>query len=285
MVYRFIDKYKAEFGLRWLLRKFNLYPNAYYNYIKDRKSEYRKEKVKVQEAIKSVYYNNGRIIGHRWMVIFLARKNIFISKTTAHKYMNKELNLHAITVKRKPKYVKSEKNKVFPNILNQNFNVTERNKVWSTDFTYIRMANGKMRYNCTILDLSKREAIATVNSKWINTDLALKALSKAIEREKPNEGLILHSDQGVQFTSWAFVDYCKENGIIQSMSKTGCPYDNAPMERFYKSFKAELIYPNKFNTEDQLDEAVNRYVHVWYNHIRPHSYNGGLTPFEARNLA
>ena len=50
MVYRFIDKYKAEFGLRWLLRKFNLYPNAYYNYIKDRKSEYRKEKVKVQEA-------------------------------------------------------------------------------------------------------------------------------------------------------------------------------------------------------------------------------------------
>ncbi len=65
------------------------------------------------------------------------------------------------------------------------------------------MANGKMRYNCTILDLSKREAIATVNSKWINTDLAIKALSKAIEREKPNEGLILHSDQGVQFTSWA----------------------------------------------------------------------------------
>ena len=54
----------------------------------------------------------------------------------------------------------------------------------------------------------------------------------------------------------------KENGIIQSMSKTGCQYDNAPMERFYKSFKAELIYPNNFNTEDQLDEAVNRYVHV-----------------------
>ena len=168
------------------------------------------------------------------MTIFLARKNIFISKTTAHKYMNKELNLHAITLKRKPKYLKGEKNKVFPNLLNQNFNISERNKVWSTDFTYIRMANGKMRYNCTILDLSKREAIATVNSKWINTDLAIETLSKAIEREKPKEGLILHSDQGVQFTSWAFVDYCKDNGIIQSMSKTGCPYDNAPMERFYK---------------------------------------------------
>ncbi len=165
MVYQFIDAYKLEFGLRWLCRKFNLSPNMYYNYLKNRKSTYREGKAKVQENIKSIYYNNGRIIGHRWMVAFLARQNIFISKTTTHKYMNKELNLHAITVRKRPKYVKGKKNKVFPNILNQNFSVTERNKVWCTDFTYIRLTNGKMRYNCIIIDLAKREAIATVNSK------------------------------------------------------------------------------------------------------------------------
>ena len=214
---------------------------------------------------------------------FLARKNIFISKTTAHKYMNKELNLHAVTLKKKPKYVHGEKNKVFPNIVKQNFNVAERNTVWCTDFTYIRMANGKMRYNCTVLDLAKREAVAIVNSKWINTDLAIKALSKEIERENPEDGLIPHSDQGVQFTSWAFTKYCEQQGIAQSMSKAGCPYDNAPMERFYKSFKTELIYLNTFENDEQLDKAVNKYVYVWYNHIRPHSHNGGLTPFEARN--
>jgi putative transposase len=283
VVYRFIDKYKIEFGLRWLFRKFNLSPNAYYNYLKNRKADYHEEKFKVQEAIKSIYYNNGRIIGHRWMVIFLARQNIFISKTTAHKYMNKELDLHAITMRKRPRYVKGEKNKVFPNLLNQNFSVPRKNKVWCTDFTYIRMANGKMHYNCSIIDLYKREAVATINSKWINSDLAIETLTKAIEREKPGKGLILHSDQGVQFTSWAFVEYCENQGIVQSMSKTGCPYDNAPMERFYKSFKTELIYPNKFESDTQLDEAVNRYVYVWYNHIRPHTYNGGLTPFEARD--
>ena len=283
MVYRFIDNYKIEFGLRWLLRKFSLFPNAYYNYLKNRKEAYQKEKNRILESIKSIYYNNGRIIGHRWMVIFLARNNIFISKTTAHKYMNQELNLHAVTLKKKPKYVHGDKNKVFPNILKQDFNVADINKVWCTDFTYIRMANGKMRYNCTILDLAKREAVATVNSKWINTDLAIEALSKAIEREKPENGLILHSDQGVQFTSWAFTEYCEQQGITQSMSKAGCPYDNAPMERFYKSFKTELIYLNKFENDEQLDKAVNKYVYVWYNHIRPHSHNDGLTPFEARN--
>ena len=72
--------------------------------------------------------------------------------------MNKELNLHAITVRKRPKYVKGKKNKVFPNILNQNFSVTERNKVWCTDFTYIRLTNGKMRYNCTIIDLAQNES-------------------------------------------------------------------------------------------------------------------------------
>ena len=282
MVYRFIDDYKLEFGLRWLLRKFNLSPNAYYNYLKNRKASYYKEKHKIQEAIKSIYYNNGRIIGHRWMVIFLARKNIFISKTTAHKYMNIELNLHAITMRKKPKYVKGENNKTFPNLINQKFDVDAKNKVWCTDFTYIRMANGKMHYNCTILDLFNREAIASVNSKWINSDLAIRALAKAIDRENPIPGLILHSDQGVQFTSWSFVNYCESKGIVQSMSKVGCPYDNAPMERFYKSFKSELIYLNKFQNEAQLNAAVNKYVYVWYNHIRPHSYNGGLTPREAR---
>ncbi|MCI9557767.1 MAG: DDE-type integrase/transposase/recombinase [Lachnospiraceae bacterium] len=68
--------------------------------------------------------------------------------------------------------------------------------------------------------------------------------------------MILHSDQGYQFPSWEFVSYCKEKKGIQSMSKTGCPDDNAPMERFYNTLK--------------------------YNHIHPHPYNGGQTPFEAR---
>ena len=66
------------------------------------------------------------------------------------------------------------------------------------------------------------------------------------------------------------------------MSKAGCPYDNALMERFYNTLKNELIYPNHFYTESALDKALSRYVFVWYNHICPHSYNGGRTPFEAR---
>lgn len=278
MVYRFMDHYKGQFGVRWLLRKFGISPNAYYNYRKHKKAEYEQNKYRIHETIKEIYYNTHRIIGHRGMVIFLSRRGISLSKTTVHKYMNRESNLHSLVLKKIPKYRCGERNKVFPNLLKQKFNVEQKNKIWCTDFTCIRMANGKIRYNCSIIDLYDRIAVSSVNSQYINTDLEIKALAKALENEHPEKGLILHSDQAVQFTSCAFGDYCKEQGIVQSMSRAGCPYDNAPMERFCKIFKGELIYREKF----VLDAAVNKYIFLWYNHIRPHSYNGGLTSFEAR---
>ena len=196
--------------------------------------------------------------------------------------MNQILGLHAIVMRKKPSYMRGTKNKIFPNLLKQNFHCTKPNLIWCMDFTYIRMGNGKMRYNCSILDLYDRSVVASLNSDYINTELAKATLEKALLAEKPAKGLILHSDQGCQFTSWDFIHYCESKGICQSMSKAGCPYDNAPMERFYNTLKNELIYPNHFYDAASLDEALNRYVYVWYNHVRPHSYNDWKTPFEAR---
>ena len=281
-MYKFVDENKDEFGVRWLCRKFDISTRCYYNYKADKKQEYRKIKDEIKRAIQDIYYECGRLIGHRGMTEMLKRKGIRISKTTCHKYMNKELNLHSIIVRKKPRYVKGERNKVFANLLEREFEVNEKNKIWCTDFTYIRLANNKMRYNCSIIDLYDRSVVATLDSDYINTDLAIDTLKRALEAEKPAKGLILHSDQGVQFTSWAFVGFCKEYGIRQSMSKAGCPYDNAPMERFYRTLKTELIYQYSFENEKALDDAISRYVYLWYNQIRPHSYNNYKSPYEVR---
>lgn len=283
MIYQFIHENKDIFGLRWLFRQFHMAPNAYYNYLKDNKAEYRKQKQQIQEEIKSIYYNNNRILGHRVMKVFLERKGICLSKTTVHKYMNRELNLYAVTMRKRQNCIPGEKNKIFPNLLKQNFTADAKNKIWCTDFTYMRLSNGQTRYNCTIMDLYDRSVVASLDSSRINTDLAIDTLKRAINNEEPGLGMILHSDQGCQFTSWAFVDFCRSRGIMQSMSKAGCPYDNAPMERFYKTLKEELIYRHRFMNAEALDEAVAQYVFVWYNHVRPHSYNNWMTPFEARN--
>lgn len=114
--------------------------------------------------------------------------------------------------------------------------------------------------------------------------LAIKTLNKALDAQRKRPyGLVLHSDQGSQFTSLNFVLFCEELGIQQSMSRAGCPYDNAPMERYYNSLKAELIDRFHFHTDAQLDYAVAEYAYYWYNQIRPHFYNNYLTPLEARH--
>lgn len=284
MVYRFIYKYHHQFGIRWLFRKFKISPNAYYNFLKNKKAEYLEKKQKVCNEIKKIYHDTEGKLGHRSMRIFLARKSIILSKTTVHKYMNKGLGLISIVKRKKPGYVKGHTHKIFPNLLNQNFTPEKANRIWCTDFTYLFLTSGSKRYNCSIIDLYDRSVVASLTGKEITSELAKNTLKKAIaSQSKLGEGLILHSDQGSQFTSEDFTEYCSSKKITQSMSKAGCPYDNAPMERYFNTLKTELIYHHHYHDDDELCRAVNDFAYVWYNHVRPHTFNRGLTPFEARS--
>ena len=93
-------------------------------------------------------------------------------------------------------------------------------------------------------------------SDFINSDLAIKTLTKALEQEKYPKNLILHSDQGGPFASWDFVMFCKKNSITQSMSRAGCPYDNAPMERFYNTFRSCFYYRFTFESVEKRTGAT-----------------------------
>ena len=199
-----------------------------------------------------------------------------------HKYMNKHLNLCSVIMRSKPGYKAGKKHKIFDNLLSQNFTVSDKNKIWCTDFTYMRDPKGKFRYNCTIIDLYDRSAVASLNGSYINTQLAIDTLELALSKEGYPH-VILHSDQGVQYTSWEFVSHCKNNNVTQSMSKSGCPYDNAPMERFYNTFKSSFYNVTSFSSVEAMDNATAEYIN-WYNYVRPHSYNNYLTPMEARYL-
>ncbi len=281
--YRFIQKYHNIFGVRWLLRHLNICPNAYYNYLKDRKSEYHATKRKTLAEIKKIYHSHGGVDGYRSMRVFLERKNIRLSAPTVHKYMNKELGLFAIVRRRRMNHQVGKPHKVFPNLIQQNFTADEINRKWCTDFTYLYLTDGSKRYNCSIMDLHDRSIVASITDKQITSDLAIRTLKKALESQKAiKEQLILHSDQGSQYTSKEFTEFCEEIGITQSMSKAGCPYDNAPMERYYNTLKNELTNLHYYHNDDELNKAVSEFAYIWYNHVRPHSYNDYRTPFEAR---
>ena len=191
------------------------------------------------------------------MQVYLRREGIVNSRPTAHRYMNRELGLLAVVRRRKPNYYKGHAHKVFPNLLQQNFTAEEINRKWCTDFTYLFLSNGSKRYNCTIIDLYDRSVVASITDKKITSDLAIRTLRKAIQSQKPKcQQILLHSDQGSQYTSQEFVDFCVSQGIQQSMSKAGFPYDNAPMERYYNTLKNELIELHCYHTDEELTSSI-----------------------------
>ena len=220
------------------------------------------------------------------MKVYLERKGYSYSLTTVHNYMNVELGLHSIVRPRKPGYEPGKRHKVFDNKLSQDFTADEVNQKWCSDFTYLFLANHEVRYNCTIIDLHDRSVIASITDRSITSDLAIRTLQKALESQPAIKGeLILHSDQGSQFTSKAFVEFCESVHVTQSMSKAGYPYDNAPMERYFNTLKNECTNLFEFKTEDALYQAVEEFAYINYNYVRPHSFNGYRTPHEARMAA
>ncbi len=198
--------------------------------------------------------------------------------------MNTELQLFSISRKRKPNYERGIVHKVYKNKLEQDFSSSGINQKWCTDFTYLFLTDGSKRYNCTIIDLHDCSVIASITDKHITADLAKRTLQKAIDSQPGIDvsKLMLHSNQGSQYTSKEFTDFCENLGITQSMSKAGYPYDNAPMERYFNTLKNDFIYHHYYHTEEGLYTAIEEFAYVQYNHVRPHSYNNYQTPYEAR---
>jgi transposase InsO family protein len=197
--------------------------------------------------------------------------------------MNVEMGLRSIVRPRKPNYEHGKPHKVFENRLQQDFTAEKINQKWCTDFTYLFLKNHDVRYNCSIIDLHERSVIASITDRTITSDLAIRTLQKAIDSQPEITGeLILHSDQGSQYTSKAFIEFCESVNVTQSMSKAGYPYDNAPMERYFNTLKNECTNLYEFDTEEDLYQAVEEFAYATYNHMRPHSFNNYNTPFQAR---
>ncbi|WP_341769129.1 IS3 family transposase [Erysipelothrix anatis] len=264
-------------GVRWLCRKLKVSTNAYYNYLKQRKAPYYEQKAKVQRFISESFHRSNGTMGVKMMSYYCANHGYSYFLSTIRKYM-KELNISLIIRRKKQPFKTGKQHKVFTNLIQQNFHVTKPNRLWCVDFTYLYLRNGTPRYNCTIIDVYDRRVVASQNSTSINSRLAINTLHKALLRYYPDKGLILHSDQGSQFTSKLFSDFCKQRFIQESMSCAGCPYDNAVMERYFNTLKHECTNHNSFTTEERMDSIMNDFEQKWYNSKRTHTYNNGLSP-------
>lgn len=182
--------------------------------------------------------------------------------------------------KKKHYYPDSGEESIYaPNLLNRQFNPEEHNTHWVTDVTYIRSHQG-WSYLACVLDLATKEVVGYALSQSPDTQLTLSALNDAIKKKSPNtNGLIVHSDQGCHFSSHAYRERLKALHITQSMSRRGNCWDNAVMERFFRSLKSERLNYLKFINHQSVVTETESYIR-FYNYKRRHSAIEYLTPYE-----
>ena len=168
----------------------------------------------------------------------------------------------------------------YPNLLNRDFHAERPNQKWVTDISYIHTKQGVL-YLSIIRDLYDNSIIAYKTGTEQNVNLVLNTIKSAMKKEKVTAELQLHSDQGFQYTSYAYYSLTKDYGITPSMSRRGNPYDNALAENFFSILKTECIYRIKLQTFDEARLLIDRYIY-FYNHQRI-QLKTKLTPLEKRS--
>lgn len=212
----------------------------------------------------------------------MLKRTFNCSRNRVHRLM-KKYNIHSI---RKNAYKVTTNSKhnyeVAPNLLQRNFGADMPNQKWVGDITYIPTDEGWL-YTAVVKDLCLKKIVGYAFSSRIDSDLTVAALDMAINREKPQNNLIFHSDRGVQYASIKYRETLSKNNITQSMSRKGDPYDNAVAENFFSCLKCELVHHKHYFTRAEAQTDIFAYIETYYNTVRPHSSLGWLSPAEYQN--
>jgi len=210
-------------------------------------------------------HRNGNIVNHKKVLRIMHEENLLCRPKKKFRITTTDSNHNY---------------PVYPNLA-RGITLTGINQLWVSDITYIHLLNEHV-YLAVIIDVYSRKCIGWALSRRIDAELVLSALDKAIEERKHFnlQGLIHHSDQGVQYACNEYVNLLEELGIRISMSRKGNPYDNAFAESFMKTLKAEEVYLKEYKTFDEAYNNIKQFIEVVYNKKRLHSSIGYKPPIE-----
>lgn len=233
----------------------------------------------VKTAIQSIYHEHKGRYGYRRITKELKKLGISHDPKTINRLMN-EMGLKCLVRLKKYRSYKGNVGRIAPNIIQRDFKAEKMNQKWVTDVTEFHLF-GEKRYLSPILDLCNGEIIAYKVMKRPVYQLVGDMLEQATQRLKPDDRVILHSDQGWHYQMKRYQRTLKEHGIIQSMSRKGNCLDNAVMENFFGLLKSELLYLQEFESMEHFEKELDAYIH-YYNHKRMKTKLKDLSPVQYR---
>jgi putative transposase len=261
--------------------------SAYYAWINHPKSNRAKENEELLKKIMTIHNESNRVYGSRKILRKLTKAGNAQSHSKTrpinHKRVERLMSVNGIKSKTKKKYKATTNSKhslpVADNILNREFDSDVPNQKMVSDITYISTEEGWL-YVAGILDLCGRKVVGLSMSGRMTKELVINALNDAYRTSGRPNNVILHSDRGSQYCSYAYQDKVKEYGFVCSMSRKGNCWDNAPMESFWGKLKQEGLNDQKFKTRDEAKAKVFEYIMVFYNRKRIHAGLDYRTPEE-----
>jgi transposase InsO family protein len=279
MRYQFVEDHRAEFPVRRMCKVLDVSPSGYYAWRQRPPSAREMANQELMRKIEIVFEESGETYGGPRVHQVLVRQRVKCSKNRVARLMR----LRGLKAKQARRYRATTKRNrahpVAPNRLQRDFVAHRPNEKWVSDITYISTQEGWL-YLAVILDLYSRGVVGWAMSERMTEELTLSALRMALQRRRPDPGLIHHSDQGGQYTGHAYQALLKAHGIQASMNGVGSWYDNAPMESFFGTLKSERTHHILYRTRDEARADLFFYIEGFYNRRRLHSALGYLSPEE-----
>lgn len=276
-----VEQFRRNYTIKAILAALGVARSTYYRW----KKEPEKMLSEAEEKIIALCQGNKYRYGHRKITKLLKRKfKIKLHRNTVQRIMQR-MNLQCrVKPKRKWKS-QGETTIVAPDLLKRNFMASKPDEKWVTDITYVQYGPETL-YLSTIMDLYNNEIVAYKLYDHQQTSLVLDTLEAALEARGNPTGVILHSDQGSVYTSYAFQRLIKEENLVSSMSRRGNCWDNAVIESFHSNIKSEEFQFVKHHalSISEVMCRVQDYLH-YYNHERIQEKLGYQSPLEYRGLA
>ena len=280
-MYHFIDANCSEVSIDKLCRLLEISRSGYYDW-KNRSVSARKLHEQKLLRILISLHEKYPAAGLDTLAAMI-RKECPCSRNTVHRLM-KLYNIHSIR-KRAFKITTNSKHNyaVSQNLLKRDFAADKPNQKWVGDITYIPTDEGWL-YAAIVKDLCLKKIVGYAFSSCIDTNLTVSALKMAVNSQRPQNGLIFHSDRGVQYASSGYREILAEYNITQSMSRKGDPYDNAVAENFFSCLKCELVHHKHYKTRSEAQADIFAYIEAYYNSVRPQSTLNWLSPLAYEHM-
>ena len=275
---------KANYSVTLLCRVMEVSRSGFYDFLERHQRPIDARELQLIVKVRTIHKANDQAYGSRRISKALRAEGEDIGRYRAATLMSKA----RVEVRQKKRFrVTTDSNHhypVAPNRLDRQFDIETPNTAWGADITYLWTDEGWL-YLAVVMDLFSRRVVGWSLSGRMKVDLVHDALGMAIGRRKPGRGLLHHSDRGCQYACHAYQDMLKDQGMIPSMSRKGDCWDNAVIERFFRSLKTERTNHRRYATREAARRDVIHYIEMFYNARRLHSYLGYVSPVEYEKLA